>query len=160
MELQENAGKRALVIIHLSSLDSFTEEYGFANGAYVASQLCAAIQAHDGLVVVVDQGWEFNGEKSDPRQLVLKALEKHSQVVWFSHTEETLIYSDQWGQPMQQLGALLRDRGVTSIVLGGCYASEDEERGCVNAARKAIAAQGFACQIDKDLCGFEEEDEE
>ena len=140
MELQENASKRALVIIHLSSLDSFTEEYGFANGAYVASQLYTAIQKHDGLVVVVDQGWEFNGEKSDPRQLVLSLLEKHPQAVWFPHTEETLMYSDQWDQPMQQLGALLRDQGVSSIVLGGCYASEDEERGCVNAARKSLAA--------------------
>jgi hypothetical protein len=156
MEELNNGSLQALVIVHLSSLDAFTYEYGFANGAEVACQLTFAIQAHAGLVVVLDQGWPFNGETSDPRQLVLKTLEKHPQVIWFSHSEDTPVDFDPWDQPMQQLGNLLHDHGITSVILGGCFASKDDTQGCVNATQKALEMQRFVCQIDEDLCAFEE----
>jgi hypothetical protein len=153
-----SGGKSALIIVHLSSLDAFTDTYGFANGAYVAGQLFVAIAEHAGLVVVLDQGWPRSGAESDPRQLVLNALEKHPQVVWFPHTEDTPVDIDPWEQPMEQLGQLLRDHEITRVVLGGCFATDDDSGGCVNEVRRRLEAQGFVSEIDDDLCGFDDDE--
>jgi hypothetical protein len=152
-----NPPQKALVIVHLSSLDSFTDACGDVNGAYLAEQLSFAIEKHDGLVVVTDQGWELLGRNSEPRQWVTEALQRHPHVLWLHHDENVSLAASPWRRPMRRLGKLLAMHGIRCVTLGGVWATEDGSSGCVNETQMRLEEQGFVCHRDDTLCGFDED---
>lgn len=69
----------ALVVIHLSSLDSYSDMEHEASGeishAYgLAARIEQAILHHEGPVFIVDQAWLFIGRQSWPRAGVIDSL--------------------------------------------------------------------------------------
>jgi hypothetical protein len=139
----------ALVIVHLSSLDSYTWHCGIGPATRLADALADELAAFGGLVVVLDQRWPLTLQ-SGARLKVLDALRAHRRVTWFPHDEQ----ADDWDASMSRLGALLRKRGVRCLVLGGLEAPPGVDTGCVNEVKRQLDAHGFVCRVDRALCGW------
>ena len=149
---QEHAAvQEALLIVHLSSLDSYVWECGEEAGARLCDTLQDAITMYPGPLVITDPGHALIGKESRPRASVLECVQRRGQVTWFAHDEET----EGWDDPMQRLGQLLRSLDITHVRIGGVWATENGRHGCVNETLKYLAAQGFICWMDADICGFE-----
>lgn len=146
--------KEALLIVHLSSLDSYTWECGMEKGDALADQLILALRTCTGPIVLTDQRWPLLGSTSRPRSRVLAWVRITSRVVWFAHDEE----SEGWERPMHQLGSLLRALNVTHLRIGGVWATEHGLHGCVNQTMKQLTKQGFTCTMDPSICGFDGND--
>jgi len=146
--------KEALLIVHLSSLDSFTWECGMEKGNALADQLILALRACTGPIVLIDPRWPLLGSTSRPRSRVLEWVSAASRVVRFAHDEQI----EGWERPMNQLGHLLRDLDVTHLRIGGVWATEHGVHGCVNETMKQLTKQGFTCSMDPSICGFEGND--
>lgn len=142
-------GNEALLIVHLSSLDSFSWHNGKRAAAELADALIGKVRTFDGLIVVMHQPWPLTVH-TGPRLTVNAALAAASRVVWFAHDEER----DDWTESMQRLGACMRGEQVTHVALGGFEASADEAAGCVNEVRRQLEAQGFTCRVEPALCGW------
>jgi len=114
-EPRERAGARiaTLVIVHLSSLDSYVATYGRAAGYSLAHRLAEAIKVAD-RCVVTDQGWPVS-ENSGPRLKIESSLEVHPRVIRFTHDEAT----DGWDEPMPRLAADLGALKGDPILMGG-----------------------------------------
>ena len=145
------AAKEALLIVHLSSLDSYVWECGIELSERLCDALIRTITMYPGPLVITDPGHALIGKESRPRASVLEWVRRRGQVTWFAHDEE----ADDWDEPMQRLGQLLRSLGITHVRIGGVWATENGRHGCVNETLKYLAAQGFVCWMDADLCGFE-----
>ena len=100
-----------LLIVHLSSLDSYTDEKGQKQGERLAFQMVQAICGYPGPVFVTDQGWEYIGKQCRPRLAVEKALQNHPHVVRFHHDEAL----HEWDEAMRKLGDLIRATGTTHL---------------------------------------------
>ena len=148
-----NTKREALLLVHLSSLDSYTDEKGQAQGEWLGMELAQAIRTYPGPIFVTDQGWEYIGKHCQPRRFVEAALREHSCSVKFYH-DETL---HEWDAAMQELGELLRSYGISHLVIGGTWASSDNSEGCVNETRNLLEQQGFSCSIDETICGMIED---
>ena len=85
----------ALVIVHLSSLDSYTWHCGIGPATRLADALADELAAFGGLVVVLDQRWPLTLQ-SGARLKVLNALRAHRRVTWFPHDEQ----ADDWDESM------------------------------------------------------------
>ncbi len=152
---RQPARREALLVVHLSSLDSYTFEKGDAQGAWLAEEMESAIKAYPGLIVVTDQEWDLIG-KCQPRMVVVEALQSRARVIRFHHDEDT----DEWDEAMQRLGHLLRGHGITHLILGGVWASADDaedSEGCVNETCRQLEKQGFFCSINKTITGMIED---
>jgi hypothetical protein len=148
---EDAAGKEALLLVHFSSLDSYVWECGEEAGSKLRDAWQEAIAEHPGPLVITDPGHALIGRESRPRASVLEWVRRHRQVTWFAHNEET----EGWDEPMRRLGELLRSLGITHVRIGGVWATEYGRHGCVNETLKYLAAQGFVCWMDADICGFE-----
>lgn len=146
-------GNEALLIVHLSSLDAYTDANGQEQGMLLGSTIAHVITTYPACIFVTDQEWEFLGRQCQPRQIVEEALHEHSQVIRFHHDES----EDDWEEAMGRLGALLRARGIERLTIGGTWASEDGPEGCVNETERLLKRQGFLCTIDTSICGLVEE---
>ena len=145
-----NTKNEALILIHLSSLDSYTWECGGEAGNALASNFITALTFYSGPIVVVDPQHRLIGKESAPRAQVLECLHYLPQVQWFSHNEIT----DGWERPMEQLWQSLLKQSITHLHIGGVWATRNGVRGCVNEAMRHFQ-QHFACHMDRSLCGFE-----
>ena len=50
--------KTALVIVHLSSVDSYADQIGQEAGERLARSIVDAVRKHRGPVYIIDQGWD------------------------------------------------------------------------------------------------------
>ena len=146
----------ALLIIDLSSLDSYTDLNGASAGEELSFVLLDAMLLHAGPVFLTDQEWEGAGRLSRPRRTLEEGLKARPDIVRV-HFDEA---SQDWEEGMQELGGLLRDQRVDHVVLGGLWATLNGSSGGVNEAMRLLEQQGFACRIDFSLCGLEEEETE
>ena len=144
---------QALLIVHLSTLDAYVWEYGAEKGHRLAEALRVSFSS-PGPLIITDEGAPLLGKESQARKAILESLQGRAQVTWFAHDD---IEGD-WEVPMQRLGQVLRDQGLTHLRIGGVFATRDGSRGCVNETMKWLAKQGFYCTLDAALCGFEEEE--
>ena len=148
------ANPYGLVIVHLSSLDAYTDEKGQSQGEALGYEIGEAIRLFSGPVFVTDQEWEYCGKQCLPRKYVEEVLQSHSHVVPFYHDESI----HEWEEAMQKLGHLIRSCGVSHLTIGGMWASKGGvEEGCVNETHQLLVAQGFSCQVDPTICGMVED---
>lgn len=145
----------ALLIMDISSLDSYTDLKGASAGEELSFVLLDAILKHAGPVLLTDQEWEDMGRVSRPRMALEEGLKSRRDIVRF-HFDEDI---QDWEEAMRSLGKLLRDHRVTHVILGGLWATPDDSSGGVNEAKRQLQQQGFACSIDFSLCGMEEDEE-
>ena len=153
--MEQGTGQTALLIVDLSSLDSYTDRHGVPAGEELGYVLGDAIGLWSGPVFLTDQGWEDAGRVSRPRRGLEEAIAGSANVTRFPFDEDT----GDWEEAMLRLGDLLRGQGVTGLVLGGLWATVDGSSGGVNEACRQLSQQGFACRIDFSLCGMDEDAE-
>jgi hypothetical protein len=168
----------SLVIIHLSSLDSYADiEYEATedrDGSYdLAFRMADAVVKHQGPVFIVDQGWYGLGRESRPRWRFLdevagreeggidyeqwqKAdeLEIYQQhgpardITWIKFDEQ---YSE-WDEFLKLLQRLLKKAKTTKVVLGGLFFEHDLSEGCVTATYQFLKTI-FPTKVDPGLVG-------
>lgn len=167
----------ALVIIHLSSLDSYADIEHEASGEYthsyqLASDMAKAVLEHKGPVFIVDQGWLFIGRESRPRSYfeeevgvdydeIHKKVEAAFQgqdpvyqqheprdITWIIFDEE---YED-WDVFLGLLRKKLKEAKVDKVVLGGLFFESDLSEGCVTFTYKELL-KTIPTKVDPGLVG-------
>lgn len=167
----------ALVIIHLSSLDSYSDIEKEASGDYthsyqLASDMAEAVLKHDGPVFIVDQGWLFVGRESRARGSFIEEIgvdydqvqklaeegdvfeiqtyEQHEprRITWIRFDEE---YED-WGSFLDFLQKKLKEAKVDKVVLGGLFFESDLSEGCVTFTYKELL-KTIPTKVDQGLVG-------
>lgn len=159
MGVKKSDGKTALVIIHLSSLDSFTDlEYlatGERDDGYaLAYQMSEAVNAHQGPIIIVDQMWLFYGRESRPRTHFLENIgvdfddyekwglgegdvyeqEKPRKITWIRFDEQ----GQDWDEFLALLEKTLKKLRVKDVLLGGLFYEHDLSEGCVTHTYKFL----------------------
>lgn len=143
--------EEALIIVHLSSIDSYIGFYGIAAGMQFALELKKALLAHPGPIVILDQEWkELSPEARELRAFVLDGTQHHPHATVFHH--DPMKDADPWGQRMDFLAQLLRQMGAVRVRLGGLWASQDQRTGCVHETSRQLTRRGFSCEVDAPLC--------
>lgn len=146
--------KEALVIVHLSSLDSYTHAAWEAGdeslGDLLADALIEEILNHDGPVYIVDQGWEPDRRESEPRLRILNNLKR--KVTWIHFDEDT----QDWDEFERDVVRALKKDGVTKVAIGGVWYRRDLSSGCVTAAYFRLSKH-FKTRVNERICGLEEE---
>ncbi len=139
---------RTLIIVHLSSIDSYAATYGRAAAYSLARRLSdAAVAASH--CIVTNQRWAITPDDSGPRDRLTKRLDAHPSVLRFRHDEAT----DGWVEPMARLAQALRPHQGDDIIIGGVWLTADSSGGCVVATAEALRAAGYRVTIDPSLCG-------
>ena len=148
--------RRALVIVHLSSLDSLAWSQGDVAAEALAARLASAVRRHPGPVVVLDQGW---AQPSPARRLVAAALDARADVTRLRFDEDTA----PWGPFLTRLARSLRRLGVGSVRLGGLWWDEASARsgdavtGCATTVYRALREGGFRVTADRTLLAIPDE---
>lgn len=158
--------REALVLIHLSSLDSYTdlefEATQERGGAFsLAFRMAEAVLQHKGPVVIVDQGWLFVGRESRPRSQFLYELgiddwtkgnlryEDWQKIEELEISEQRGPYRDitwikfdeqysSWDDFLPLLEKTLKGLNVARVVLGGLFFEHDLSEGCVTETYKFL----------------------
>lgn len=147
------ASNDALVIVHLSSLDSYTDlEYmaaGSRDDSYdLAASLAEAVLKHKGPVFIVDQLWYFIGRESRPRgwfldeigvdQWMYEEWQGSEDLLWEQGAPPRKITwirfdenEQEWDDFLKLLEKQLKASGATSVTIGGLFYCDKLETGCV-----------------------------
>lgn len=149
-------GRRALLLVHLSSLDNYAEFSKDTTGVYdqawrLAERIAKAVREFRGPVFIVDQGWEFLGEKNDePRRWLWEELEERPDAQWMQFDEDL----HDWDKFLPKLLKKLRRAKVTEVVMGGVWYDPTEGSGCVTATYIYLR-QYMKAKVDARLVGCE-----
>lgn len=120
--------KKALVIVHLSSLDAYADEFGIDKAAALVRRMKYTIKRHEGLVYVIDQGWPLSEPYSIPRQAFMRTMELYPTIQWRTWDER----GEPWEKFLERFKHQLQTAKVTEIVLGGIWFDPHEGVvGCV-----------------------------
>lgn len=138
---------KALVIVHLSSLDAYAERTGLEEAQALADRLKEAVLSWPGPVYVIDQRWP-RSEWSEPRWNLVLAVQLIRDIHW-AHFDDT---RDDWDLFMRHFRAQLIREGVKDVVLGGIWYHPGGEAGCVAEVSK-VFRKHFKVTVDKDLVG-------
>jgi hypothetical protein len=146
-----------LVVVHLSSIDSYVQFYGFYPAQLFINDLRFAIITHAGPVVVMDQDWtEISDEAQQLREMVLDLKKFHHNFAVFHHDE--LCDVSPWQDGMKALAKVLRGLGTQRVRIAGLWASQDGSSGCVHEVQRQLRSRNIPCYVDAKLCAFEEND--
>jgi hypothetical protein len=143
-------GRKALVIVHLSSLDSYTDYAGSEEGKLLGERLTQAILSHPGPVIIVDQDWETGYQASRPRESLLEAIQRRQDVVWIKFEEA----EESWDDFFPKLYAALDQVEATSSVIGGIWYEPSLHTGCATFVYLHLK-QRMPTVVDEDLVGCE-----
>jgi hypothetical protein len=136
---------KALVIVHLSSLDAYAEKAGLEEAFALADRLKEAILGWDGPVYVIDQRWP-RGASSEPRWNLVTDVQLRREIRW-SHFRDD---HDDWNLFMKHFRSELLRAGVKEVVLGGVWYYAGG--GCV-ADIQQVLKRNLRVTVDKDLVG-------
>lgn len=145
-----SAGAQALVIVHLSSLDSYTAHAGSEEGKLLGERLTMAILEHDGPVIIIDQGWETGYRESRPRENLLEEISGRRDIVWIQFDEAV----ENWEDFFPKLYAALDEQGATSAIVGGIWYDESLHTGCATFTYLTLK-QRMPVTVDESLVGCE-----
>jgi hypothetical protein len=128
------AGKKALVLVHVSSLDSYRETiHELCGDKYAAKEAARALTEslveaairHKGPVVVIDNGWD--GHFVDDFRAAVR--QKRPDAIWVAHGED----ARSWESLFRELDLILAVTHATRAIVGGVWWFADGSAGCVNA---------------------------
>lgn len=152
-------GSEALVIVHLSSLDSYTQQAKEAGrpllGWVLANNIAEAILAHDGPVYIVDQSWPYAGTQSDPRKHVVARIGKRTGIAWIRFDES----EQDWEPFLARLRRRLAKDRVSRVIVGGIWYDPGLETGCASTVY-VFLRRFFKARVDRLLVGCESDFEE
>lgn len=136
--------KEALVLIHLSSLDSFADIEHSLTGSYentwdLAYRILDVIKNFDGPIFIGDQQWIPLGHESRPRQHLFREIEN------LGRKDITLVQFDEqnqsWDWFLPKLMAWLHRNRITKVSLGGLFWAPDLSEGCVTHTYKYLKTE-------------------
>lgn len=136
--------KEALVLIHLSSLDSYTDiERDYTgddeNGYRLAYDILGEIETSKGPVFIGDQQWLFVGRESRPRRHLWNYIEEldRKDITWvrFDEQDEGEV---GWEKFLKKLDRWLDKNQITKVSLGGLFWEDDLSEGCVTHVYKHL----------------------
>lgn len=142
----------ALVIVHLSSLDSLAWHQRPAAEA-LSRNLQAAVTQYPGPVVIIDQKWR---PVSALRLPIYFAGGQRSEVTYLKHDESR---DDPWELLLARLIRRLHRAHVHTVDLGGLWYDPQDREGCVNHVQHALTDAGFAVRLLPELLGEVEYEE-
>lgn len=145
--------KHALVIVHLSSLDAYTQagheiEGDTASGEDLAFWIEQAIMEHNGPVYIVDQGWSLGLRWSRPRARLLDAIRFRRGTVWIRFDEDT----DDWDLFLRDLVRRLKRDSVTRVMIGGIWFDPELKEGCATKVYTHLRRH-FKATVNPDIVG-------
>lgn len=156
--------KTALVIVHLSSLDSYThqgyESMGdWSAGEALASNIAEAIRTHKGPVYIVNQGWELGHRESRPREWILNTafLDRWTSsdkagtdkaLSWITFDEST----QDWDVFEKRLVKRMKQDGITSVIVGGIWYDPLLKEGCATETYLRLRKH-FKATVDESITG-------
>ncbi len=150
--------QETLVIVHLSSIDSYVQFYGLEPAQMLINDLRFAIITHPGPVVVMDQqDDDISNEAKQLRDMILDLEKFYVNLQVFHHDEMCDV--SPWQDGMKAFAKVLRGLGTHRVRVGGLWASQDASSGCVHEVVRQLRARNIPCYVDKKLCAFEENDE-
>lgn len=149
----------ALVVIHLSSLDSYADAAHDLTGHWLdaeelAENLSEAILTHAGPVYIVDQNWLFIGRESRPRDRLLDAIEPRKDIVWIEFDEQ--MEEPGWSRFLRTLVRRLKKDRITSVRLGGVWFDPELKIGCVTYTYRFLR-KFLSTIVDRSIVGCEED---
>lgn len=136
-----------VVLIHVDSLDSYAAEVSRFSAQALREAMVLEVR-ENARVIVVTQAWG-----SPMGSAVVEAAMKAKRTV--IHFDED---TDDWGEFGVTLVRLVKKMKPGTVYVGGVWATEHGEWGCVNEAEKILLAAGLKAEIDPDLCGWEDAD--
>jgi hypothetical protein len=136
-----------LVIVHLSTLDSYADKYGVELAQDLSNRLREAVLAHVGPVFIIDQRWQYQGEISDPRMDFVQRVQLAREIQWRHFKDQ----EQDWDVFLQHFKNDLREHGVKNVSLGGMWYSP-EGTGCVAEAQDVLA-KSFKVRVNPRLVG-------
>ena len=161
----DDGGRDCLIIVHLSSLDTYLD-YHPEKGRALTERLSEAIEHFHGLVLVLDEEW---GNPTRQRKHLQRVLRYRGGATLYVHHDENCEieeldegFRDAWQQLEHQLPLLLHREGVTRVIIGGFWWFRDGTNGCVNEVEKILnewrtepGSNGFleSVSVDEDLVG-------
>jgi hypothetical protein len=138
---------RALVIVHLSSLDADARQAGMEEAYALADRLKNAILAWNGPVYVIDQRWPID-KWAKPRWELVMDVQLRREIRW-EHFDDRY----DWDIFMTHFAKDLVKAGIRNVTLGGIWYYPGEDGGSVNDLRRVLFKKHFHIVVDKDLTG-------
>lgn len=150
--------KTALVLIHLSSLDSYADFFSaedpeFTGAWDLSKRIADAAINHDGPLVIADQDWDYSQIHSRPRYSLELAIARSGRKFTRIHFDED---ESPWGPFLKKLKNTLERLGVDKVILGGVWFDPDQKDGCVTETYQYLE-QYFDTKVASDLVGVEQE---
>ena len=134
--------QKALVIVHLSSIDSYAWTVGEEKAKQLAERIIRAIRKHRGPVFIVDQCWD-----GPLREQIATAI-SDVPAKWIEFDEDV----GDWKRFLPALKRrLTRDR-VTDVVIGGVWFDPKLKEGCATKVYLYLAST-IPTKVDKTLVG-------
>ena len=140
-----------LVIIHLSSLDSYTDMEREATGSddtsfELAFNISNVIKKFNGPIFIGDQEWLFIGRESRPRARLMDEIEEvykkgprewDPRITWIQFDEQD--EEDRgWDKFLMKLDKWLKKNKITRVALAGLFFEQDLSEGCVTHVYKFL----------------------
>lgn len=138
----------AVVILHLSSLDSYADAYGLDEAEALAGRMKDVVLNHHGPVYIVDQRWPLGSPDSGPRDRFVHQVQLARDIEWI-HWDESIR---DWEDFLREFGATLKDDGVRLVFLGGIWYDPGGSMGCVVDGMK-ILGKRLKVRIDERIVG-------
>jgi len=136
--------RKALVIVHLSTIDSYAWHVGEEKAKQLAERIIHAVRKHHGPVYIVDQFWD------GPLRDQIVAAVSDVPAKWIKFDEDV----GDWNRFLPSLKRqLTRDR-VTGVVIGGVWFDPALKEGCATKVYLYLLST-LPTKIDKTLVGCE-----
>jgi len=148
MSREPKKPRKCFVLVHLSSIGSYADEGGDADG--LTSDWVMSARDAD-RVIVIDQGWDGRWERKARRELSESMRTKPS--VWIAHDEG----SDDpdlasWDRMEDDLVEALSEARCGSVSVGGLWKDD-----CVSETVSRLSRRGFSPSVDVDATrGFDD----
>lgn len=132
----------ALVIVHVSSVDSYADQIGQAAGERLARSIIDAVRKHHGPVYIIDQGW------GGPLENTIKSAVADVPVTWMRFDEDV----DDWDTFLPKLKRRLSRQGVGRVVIGGVWYDPALETGCATTVYLYLL-RSLPTEVNKSIVG-------
>ncbi len=134
--------RTALVIVHLSTIDSYAWTIGEANARQLADRIVSAVRKHKGPVYIVDQFWD------GPLRDHIVAAIADVPVKWIRFDEDV----ESWDRFLPSLKRKLARDKVTNAVIGGVWFDPTLKEGCATEVYVYLATL-MPTTVNKDIVG-------
>ena len=132
----------ALVIVHVSSVDSYADQIGQEAGERLARSIIEAVRKHRGPVYIVEQGW--NG----PLENTIKRGVVDVPVTWMRFDEDV----HDWNTFLPRLKSRLKRDHVGRVVIGGVWYDPTLQTGCATTVYLYLL-RSLPTKVNKSIVG-------